>query len=140
MKIFIGSDHAGLPLKSYLIKSRTDIEWVDIGTFSESSVDYPDIADLLVKNMLAANSKGVLLCGSGQGMAMRANKFQKIRAALCWDTVSAKLSREHNNSNVLCMGARLIPFGLALSILDTWLTTEFLGGRHSTRVEKVNRQ
>jgi RpiB/LacA/LacB family sugar-phosphate isomerase len=139
MKIIIGCDHAGLPLKNYLMQARKDIEWIDVGTYSESSVDYPDIADLAVKNMITPDARGVLICGSGQGMAMRANKFQKIRAALCWDTTSAKLSREHNNSNMLCMGARLLPFGLALDILDVWLKTEFFAGRHATRVEKVNR-
>lgn len=140
MKIIIGCDHAGLPLKNFLIQNRADIDWVDVGTFSDTRVDYPDIADLAVKNLVGADTRAVLLCGSGQGMAMRANKFQKVRAALCWDVTSARLSREHNNSNILCMGARLIPFGLALSILDVWLKTEFLAGRHSTRVEKVNRQ
>lgn len=140
MQVIIGCDHAGLPLKTHLMKQRPDIDWLDAGTFGEASVDYPDYADLAIKNMTKPDDRAVLICGSGQGMAMRANKHSKVRAALCWDVFSAKLSREHNDSNVLCLGARLLPVGLAEQILDVWLKTKFLGGRHLPRVEKVNRK
>ncbi|MCC6276672.1 MAG: ribose 5-phosphate isomerase B [Oligoflexia bacterium] len=140
-KVLIASDHAGLVLKEFL-KSQAallNIEFVDLGTHADTSVDYPDFATLLCKELLGGKaSLGVLVCGSGQGMAMRANRFKGIRAALAWDETVARLSREHNNSNVLCLGSRLIPNGLAVNILKSWLNTSFAGGRHQGRVEKLD--
>lgn len=138
MKLVIGSDHAGLPLKDFFKTHRTDIEWIDVGPFNTDSVDYPDYADLVVKKSLEEKCLGVLICGSGQGMAIRANKHLEIRAALCWDVEVAKLSRQHNDANILCLGARLIPFNKALEILDVFLKTPFEGGRHFTRVRKLS--
>lgn len=138
MKLVIASDHAGFELKEYLKKSRPEIEWIDVGPYDTKSVDYPDYADLAVAKMKEHKAGAVLVCGSGQGMCMRANKYPEIRAALVWDVVSTRLSREHNDSNVICVGGRMIPFGTALDILDTWLRTEFLGGRHEQRVKKVS--
>lgn len=137
MKILIASDHAGLDLKKYFLNEFKDIHFEDLGTKEEASVDYPDYADLLCKK-IKPNEIGILICGSGQGMAMRANKYPHIRAALCWDLTSARLAREHNNANVLCLGARLIPFGLAKDIFSVFLKTNFLGDRHETRVKKLS--
>lgn len=140
-KIFIASDHAGVKLKSLvagLLSRTSDVEVIDLGPQDEKSVDYPDYAASVCKKVLdSSNALGILICGSGQGMAMSANKFKGIRAALCWDTPSAQLSRQHNNANVLCLGARLIPEGLALQIVEKWLTTSFEGGRHQNRVAKI---
>ncbi len=141
MKIIIGSDHAGLDLKDYIQKHALEIfdniEFEDVGTKDTQSVDYPDFADLVCKK-IGPNEIGILICGSGQGMAMRANKYPHIRAALCWDLTTAKLSREHNNANVLCLGARLIPFGLAIEMVEMFLKTKFLGSRHENRVQKLS--
>jgi ribose 5-phosphate isomerase B len=139
-RLLIASDHAGLPLKEHLktLGKALEIEWIDLGTTNESSVDYPDFAEKLAKELLAGKAAlGVLVCGSGQGMAIKANRFKGIRAALAWDQTVARLSREHNNSNILCLGSRLIPFGLAEEILKTWIATPFAGGRHQGRVDKL---
>ncbi len=147
MKVFVASDHAGFRYKEYLIKelkTLVPLEIVDLGTNSEASVDYPDLAKTLCHKLLQSpdpeSCRGILICGSGQGMAMTANKFGGIRAALCWDIPSAILSRQHNNANVLCMGARLIPEGLGLAMTVEWLKAEFQGGRHAKRVEKINQE
>lgn len=140
-KVFLASDHAGLHLKNYL-KSQLGIknEIIDLGPIDDSRVDYPDFAIVLSEKVLKnSGSVGILICGSGQGMAMTANKFRGIRAALCWDEPSASLSRQHNDSNVLCIGGRLIPDGLALLISEKWLASEFEGGRHAGRVEKMDK-
>lgn len=137
MKVLIAADHAGYPLKELIKVQRTDIQWSDLGAHNSNPVDYPDIADQLA-SQLKPSEFGVLLCGSGQGMAMRANKYPNIRAALCWDTHSARLAREHNDANVLCMGGRMLSFDLALAILDVFLKTPFAGDRHARRVNKVN--
>lgn len=140
MRIAVGSDHAGLPLKeplvTFLIEKGWDVE--DFGTFSQDSVDYPDYA-LKVSEAVARGDvdRGLLICGSGQGMCMTANKVTGVRAALAHDVVSARLSREHNDSNVLCMGARFVAIGLAQEILSTWLETDFEAGRHIRRIEKI---
>ena len=136
--IFIASDHAGLPLKEFLIKSFPELPWKDLGPFDGQSVDFPDYSDKVARELAKApTATGVLLCGSGQGMAMRANKYSHVRAALCWDTVTAKLSREHNNANVLCIGSRLIPYTTAAEILSVFIKTPFAGGRHENRVKKI---
>ena len=134
--IYIASDHAGFELKTYILQNRKDLPWIDLGPTSDARVDYPDFADALAARM-SDKDIGVLICGSGQGMAMRANRYPKIRAALCYNSESTQLSRQHNDANVLCLGARLIPKDLALSIFDTFLHTPFEGGRHFDRVKKL---
>jgi ribose 5-phosphate isomerase B len=137
-KLLIASDHAGFTRKTELKKQFPDIEWQDLGTNSEDSVDYPDYADRVAKEISAKGGLGVLICGSGQGMAIRANRYPKVRAALCWNAEVAKLSREHNNANILCMGARFVDTAQATTILKSFLETEFAGGRHETRVNKLS--
>ena len=138
MDLYIACDHAGLPLKEHLIKKLSHINWKDLGTHSTDSVDYPDFADQVATHV-NNESMGLLICGSGQGMAMRANKYPHIRAALCNTEELAQLSREHNNANVLCLGSRIISTELAEKILTTFLETNFEGGRHQRRVDKVSR-
>jgi len=139
-KVVLASDHAGFKLKEeikkFLIKKRKKV--LDLGTKNTSSVDYPDFAHHLSKKMKKpGNQFGILICGSGTGMSMAANKHKNIRAALCYDTTSTKLSRLHNNANVMTMGARLIKKNVALKCVSTFLKTDFDGGRHSRRVKKI---
>lgn len=137
--IFIASDHAGFDLKEHLQRKLPEIAWVDLGTTSENRVDYADFADHVCEGVLKENKFGVLICGSGQGMAMRANKYQKIRAALVWDEESTVLAREHNNANVLCLGSRLLDYSVAEKLVKIFISTEFAGGRHQDRIDKLNR-
>lgn len=141
MNIYIASDHAGFELKEFIIQQNiSNLNWKNLGPASNQSVDYPDFADLVCKEVQLAdnnNTKGILICGSGQGMAMRANKFEKIRAALCWNSEIAKLSRQHNNANILCLPARFITQNEALKIIESFLSTPFEGGRHEARVQKL---
>lgn len=145
MKILIGSDHAGFELKKKLVEHlrlQNDVE--DCGPFSADSVDYPDYADLVCKKLKAETDSatlsefGVLICGSAQGMAMRANKFSHIRAALVYNDETVKLSREHNNANIVCIGARFCDFETALRWINLFKVTPFAQGRHQTRVAKVS--
>lgn len=139
MKIIIGSDHGGFSLKS-LIKAHLEqqgIEVEDLGCYNEDSCDYPVIAKEVAKKVLLTAGKGVLVCGTGIGMSIAANKFKGIRASLCSDTYSARMTRKHNDSNVLCLGERVIGPGLALDIVDEWLVTEFEGGRHERRINML---
>ncbi len=137
-KIFIACDHAGLELKNHLVKNNPQIKFEDLGTDTNESVDYPDLADHVAEKVAKdSNSFGVLVCGSGQGMAMRANKYQNIRAALCWSEEVARLSRTHNNANVLVLAGRLTDHSLADGMLKVFFNTEFEGGRHAKRVEKM---
>lgn len=143
MRIVIGSDHAGFDLKgeilSFLCMEGYDIQ--DMGTFAPDSVDYPDYAHLVVREMLAGRADlGILICGTGIGMSMTANRYPGIRAALCTDAFMARLSREHNDANVLCLGARVVGVGLALDIVNAWINASFAGGRHQRRVEKIERE
>ncbi|MCB0350893.1 MAG: ribose 5-phosphate isomerase B [Bdellovibrionales bacterium] len=145
-KIFIASDHAGLSLKKALIELNPELPWQDLGTSDETSVDYPDYADKVALKLKPLNDQfkdekkcGILICGSGQGMAIRANKYSYIRAALCWTAEIAKLSREHNNANILCMGSRTTEPSVAQAILTTFLQTPFAGGRHEQRVTKLSK-
>lgn len=138
MKVAIGCDHGGIDLKqtvvSVLQKLGHEIE--DQGCFSEESVDYPSFAEAvcsLVKD--GSCERGILVCGTGLGMSMAANRYPEIRAALCGETFSARMSREHNNANVLCLGARVTGPGLAAEIVRTWMTTDFVGGRHQRRID-----
>ena len=139
-KIVLASDHAGFKLKeeikNFLIKKKEKI--LDLGTKNTNSVDYPDYAHLLSKKMKKdKNQFGILICGSGTGMSMTANKHKNIRAALCYNTKSTKLSRLHNNANVMTLGARLIKKNAALKCVNTFLKTDFDGGRHLRRVKKI---
>ena len=139
-KVVLASDHAGFKLKEevkkFLIKKRKKV--LDLGTKNTSSVDYPDYAHLLSKKMMKAeNQFGILICGSGVGMSMTANKHKNIRAALCYDIKSTKLSRLHNNANVITLGSRFTKKNLALKCVSTFLNTDFDGGRHSRRVKKI---
>lgn len=140
MRVAIGADHGGFLLKEEIKSLLTEMNIVfqDFGTHSAASVDYPDIARAL--SLAVANGeydRGILLCGTGIGMSIAANKVKGIRAALVHDVFSAVATREHNDSNILCLGERVIGFGVARLITQTWLTTDFLGGRHARRVEKV---
>ena len=141
-QIVIGSDHAAYQLKEkirqYLIERGMDIN--DAGTYSEDSVDYVDFG-IKVSNMVSTGKyeRGILLCGTGLGMSMVANKFPHVRAALCNDLFSAIISRRHNNSNILVMGGRVIGEELARQIVKAWLETPFDGGRHQLRIKKFDR-
>ncbi|MCB9252670.1 MAG: ribose 5-phosphate isomerase B [Flavobacteriales bacterium] len=138
-KIAFGGDHAGFELKSKLIehfRDRFDIK--DFGCYTENSVDYPDFVHPLA--MSVANNQyafGILICGSGNGVCMTANKHQQIRAALCWDTELGSLARQHNDANILCLPARFISEQKAIEITEAFLTTAFEGGRHNNRVKKI---
>jgi ribose 5-phosphate isomerase B len=140
MKVAIASDHGGYKLKEEIkaLLSSMNISYEDFGCGCEESVDYPDYA-LPVAEKVAAGEfdRGILICGTGIGMSIAANKIPGIRCALVHDTFSAKATREHNDSNVLAMGERVIGPGLALEIVKIWLETEFAGGRHERRVQKV---
>ncbi|NLW82587.1 MAG: ribose 5-phosphate isomerase B [Desulfovibrionales bacterium] len=137
--IIFGADHAGLGLKRILMDHVSgQFEVVDAGTHSQESCDYPRIAEKLVAEVLSRNSRGVLICGSGIGMSMAANRFAGIRAALCTNEYMARMSRMHNNANVLCLGERIIGVDLAKAILDAFLTAEFQEGRHQRRVDLMD--
>lgn len=150
-KILIASDHAGFDLKTQIIekspalfsKLSLEIAIEDLGPQSDERVDYPDFAKKLCEKLLSLKSTtesetiGILICGSGQGMAIAANKFKGIRAALCWSETIARLSREHNNANILCLSSREISEELNFKILKKFITTDFEGGRHQSRIDKI---
>lgn len=140
MIIGIGSDHGGFELKEVLKKFLDEnYEIKDYGCFSEKSVDYPDIAKSLCKELLDGKiDRGILICGTGIGMSITANRFKGIRATLCNDLFSAKMSRRHNNSNVLCLGGRILGKELAKEIVKVWLTEPFDGDRHLRRLNKID--
>lgn len=141
MEVMIASDHAGVELKELVIKKLPDMSWKDLGPATKDSVDYPDYADKVASQVQAnPERRGVLICGSGQGMAMRANKYSKVRAALVWEKELAALARQHNDANILCLPARFISTELALECIRTFFATPFEGGRHSTRVDKVSKK
>ena len=141
MKITIGSDHGAVELKEEVKKvlaEFTDVEVKDVGTFGTASVDYPDIAEKVCADVVSGKSeRGIVLCGTGIGISIAANKIKGIRCALCHDVFSAKMSREHNNANVLAMGGRVIGYGPAGEIVRAWVAAEFEGGRHERRVNKI---
>ena len=140
LKIAIGADHGGFRLKKKIIEylREKNVEFKDFGTFDEESCNYPDIAKKVSLEVATGNfNKGILICGTGIGMSIVANKTKGIRAALCADTFSARASRAHNNANILCLGQRVTGEGLALEILDTWLNSSFESGRHKTRVDMI---
>jgi len=139
-KISISSDHAGFELKEsikkFLIKKKFLV--LDLGPRDDRSVDYPDYAKKLAKNIISKKSDtGILVCGSGIGMAMSANRFKKIRAAVCYNAKSAKLSRSHNNANIIAIGSRLTNTNLAFKLVMIFLKTKFDGGRHKRRINKI---
>lgn len=139
MKIAIASDHAGLGLKEQIKKilDSAGLPYEDFGTNSSHSVDYPDYAELVAKSVQEGN-RGILCCGTGIGMSIAANKFKGVRAALCNDTFTAQLSREHNDSNVLVLGGRILTDPAEVSqIVQVWLQTQFQRGRHQQRLEKI---
>jgi ribose 5-phosphate isomerase B len=141
MKVVISCDHGGWELKSDIVaflKSVANIEIIDYGTMNGDSVDYPDYAKKVSEAVaLGGVDRGILICGTGIGMPIVANRYPNIRAALCNDLFSAKMSRLHNDANVLVLGGRVIGKGLAREIVRTWLDTEFEGGRHQKRLDKI---
>ena len=140
IKIAIGSDHGGFEYKASIIKALQvkGYDVVDMGTYSPESCDYPIIAKKVARAVAKGDfEKGILVCGTGIGMSMAANKVKGIRAAVCGDTFSARATRAHNNANILCLGQRVVGEGLALYIVDIWLTTKFEGGRHERRVNMI---
>ena len=141
MKIAIGSDHGAVELKEFVktILEDLKIEFNDVGTFGTESVDYPDIAEKVCAEVVSGKSEcGIVLCGTGIGISIAANKIKGIRCALCNDVYSAKKSREHNNANVLAMGGRVIGVGSAEEIVRAWFSTDFEGGRHERRINKIS--
>lgn len=140
MRIAITSDHAGVDLRFELVDHLKEkgIEVLDMGPKTKESVDYPDFAQAMCKKIVDKEvDLGIALCGTGVGMSIACNKVKGIRASLCGDSYSAKYTRLHNNSNVLCMGARVIGVDLAKDIVDTYLENEFEGGRHQRRIDKL---
>lgn len=138
--VIIGADHAGYALKEFVKKFLTTLNFTvkDCGPDNENSVDYTDFARLVAREVSSgAFERGVLICGSGQGMAMVANRFPGVRAALCNDLFSAIMSRRHNNANILVMGGRIIGTELAKEIVKNWFETPFEGGRHQRRIDKI---
>jgi len=143
LPVLIASDHAGFNLKKFLVTelSKAGFTLLDLGCDSaEKSVDYPDFAQILAKKIIAKKAKfGILICGSGVGISIAANRFKEVRAALCANTKIAKLSRLHNDANVICLGERLTKSSVALASVKIFLTTEFEGGRHENRVAKLSK-
>ncbi|MDR1975447.1 MAG: ribose 5-phosphate isomerase B [Campylobacteraceae bacterium] len=140
MKFYIANDHAGFNIKSAVIKllEDRDYEIIDLGTKSINRVDYPDFAHILCEKVLKdEGSFGILICGTGIGMSMSANRHKGIRAALCHDAYTAKMARAHNDANVLCLGERVVGLGTIESIIEAWTQTQFEGNRHEHRVQKI---
>lgn len=141
MKIALGCDHGGVSLKIAIAKhlESKGIEIKDFGTYTEESCDYPDYALKVAEEVASENFElGILICGTGIGISIAANKVPGVRAALCSDTFSAHATREHNNANILALGARVVGQGLALDIVDTFINAKFEGGRHASRVGKIS--
>ncbi len=139
-KISLSSDHAGFYLKEnikkFLLKKK--IQVIDLGPKDDNSVDYPDYAKKVAKSIISKKSDiGILVCGSGTGMAISANKYKRIRAAVCYNKASTRLSRKHNNANILALGSRLINRQNAILLVNIFLSTKFEGGRHLRRVKKI---
>lgn len=153
MTVYIACDHAGLDLKLKVMAALPNISWKDMGTHNTESVDYPDYANKVcqelvkvelqnqksgIQDSLQGSAMGVLICGSGQGMAIRANRFPQVRAALCWNEDIARLSREHNNANIIALSSRFTAPDTAVKMIQTFFQTPFEGGRHQKRVEKLS--
>jgi len=140
VKFYIGTDHAGIELKDWTVALLREKghEVIDLGPYSADRVDYPDYAHKVATSILEdETSQGILICGSGIGMSMAANRHEGIRAALCHDAYTATVARGHNDANVLCYGERIVGKGVAESILDAWIAGSFDGGRHVNRVAKI---
>lgn len=137
--LVFGNDHAGLALKRVLLKRAQELGYTvtDVGTHDEASTDYPDWAHQVAQKVLADGGLGILVCGTGIGVSIAANRHKGIRAALCGDVFSAKATRAHNDANVLCLGARVVGEGLALEIFESFLAAPFEGGRHQRRIDKI---
>lgn len=141
MKVAIASDHAGLELKAEIhqLLKEHQIELLDFGTETTDSVDYPDYGIRVAEAVSTGQvQRGILVCGTGVGMSIVANKFPRVRAALCYDPQTAKISRQHNDSNILVLGGRVLEDKTALEMVRVWLETEFEGGRHVRRVQKIS--
>jgi len=143
VKLAIGSDHGGFELKSEVLKylkTLANLQITDVGPANKDSVDYPDFGAAVSEAVSSgAVDRGILICGTGIGMSIVANRYPKVRAALCHDHFTAQMSREHNDANILVMGERVIGKGVALDIVTTWLETEFAGGRHQLRLDKIRK-
>ena len=140
LKVAIGADHAGFELKEKIVEylKAKNIEYKDFGTYSTDSCDYPKIGKEVAEEVANKNfNKGILVCGSGIGMSIVANKVKGIRAALCWNIATAKSSRTHNDANILCLAERVTQSSLVLEMVDLWLKTDFEGGRHQARVDMI---
>lgn len=141
MKLGIGSDHGGFELKEHIKEylEEENIDYIDYGTNSNESVDYPDYARRVGEAVMAGQAdRGIVICGTGIGISIAANKVKGIRCALCGDTYSARMSMEHNNANVLALGGRVLGRDLAKEIVSVWIKSEFEGGRHARRVDKIS--
>ena len=138
-EIIIGSDHGGFKLKCEVIEhlKKLGYQVSDLGCYNSESCDYPVIAKAVAKEVLDKQSKGILICGTGIGVSITANRFEGIRASHCTDTFTARMTRMHNDSNILCLGERITGVGLALDIVDIWLNTDFEGGRHQKRIDMI---
>lgn len=139
--IALGSDHGGFELKEHIKKYLTEqgVDVKDFGTYSEDSVDYPDCARPVCEAVQSGEAEsGILVCGTGIGISMAANKFKGIRAALCSDVYSSTMAKQHNNANIICLGGRVTGRELAFMIVDAWRNAEFLGGRHAGRIAKIH--
>jgi len=137
----VGSDHGGFEFKQLIIEFLKEIcqEVDDTGCYSTDSVDYPDFADTVCRKVQSGEcERGILICGTGIGMSIAANRHRDIRAALCHESYTARMSREHNDANVLCLGGRVLGPEIALDVVDTWVETEFAGGRHQQRLDKLS--
>jgi len=138
--LYIGSDHGGFDLKQQLIKylQEKNVEFKDVGCYDKTSVDYPDLAQKVAEEVISnTGSKGLLICGTGIGVSLAATKVNGIRAALCHDNYTAKMAREHNDANILCIGGRVTGDEVAKDMLDIFLSTEFAGDRHQRRLDKI---
>jgi ribose 5-phosphate isomerase B len=139
LKIAIGADHAGFEYKEILKTDLAEHDLKDFGTYTSDSVDYPDFAHPVASAVASGEFNfGILVCGSANGVAITANKHQEIRAAICWENELAALARQHNNANVICVPARFVTTDLAKQMVHTFLTTQFEGGRHADRVNKIS--
>jgi ribose 5-phosphate isomerase B len=140
-RVAIASDHAGFALKQQLVEALKEwgVAYEDLGCHSEASVDYPDFAHSVAEGITSGKfGRGILVCGTGIGMSMSANRHQGVRAAVCSEAFSARMTRLHNDANVICLGARVVGVGVARDIVEAFLKTEFEGGRHSRRVDKID--
>ena len=140
MKILIGNDHAGYTLKLSIIKNLEDkYEFFDKGSYSDESVDYPDYASIIAKEIQSEKGDlGIIICGTGNGVCMTANKFKGIRAVICWNEEIAKLAKQHNNANIICIPSRFIKVEEAMKIIESFIMEKFEGGRHERRIKKIN--